>query len=252
MLNQVTLDKLHTMRMTAMASELERQMCSSEIRALDFEERVGLLVDAEFSYRERTRLSGRLRLAKLRYPASIEDVDFKARRGLDRHVFLSLADGQWIRDHGNVIITGSTGAGKSYLACALVEKACRMGHSAYYVRGPRLLHDLAVARGDGSYGRILARLAKAQLLAIDDWLLTPLKDSERRDLLEVIEKRYQRAATLVAGQLPVKDWHETIGEPTLADAICDRLIHGAHRLELTGPSLRDKKSRTKASPSESA
>ena len=150
-----------------------------------------------------------------------------------------------------MIITGSTGSGKSYLACALAEKACRTGKSAYYVRAPRLLQDLAVARGDGSYGRLLARLAKADLLAIDDWLLSPLKDSERRDLLEVIEERYQRAATLIASQLPVKDWHEAIGEPTLADAICDRLIHGAHRIELTGPSMRDKKQRGKPSPTES-
>jgi DNA replication protein DnaC len=252
MLNQATLDKMYSMRLPAMARELERQMCSSEIRELEFEERVGLLVDTEWSYREQTRLSSRLRLAKLRYPASIEDVDFKVHRGLDRQVFLSLADCQWIRDHGNVIITGSTGAGKSYLACALAEKACRTGKSAYYVRAPRLLQDLAVARGDGSYGRLLARLAKADLLAIDDWLLSPLKDSERRDLLEVIEERYQRAATLIASQLPVKDWHEAIGEPTLADAICDRLIHGAHRIALTGPSLRDKKQRSKASPTESA
>ena len=251
MLNQATLDKMHSMRMPSMARELERQMCSSEIRALEFEERIGLLIDVEWSYREQTRISSRLRLAKLRYPASIEDVDFKAHRGLDRRVFLSLADCQWIREHGNVIITGSTGTGKSYLACALVEKACRSGMSAYYVRAPRLLQDLAVARGDGSYGRVLARLAKADLLAIDDWLLSPLKDSERRDLLEVIEERYQRRATLIAGQLPVKDWHEVIGEPTLADAICDRLIHGAHRFELTGPSMRDKKQRGKASPTES-
>jgi DNA replication protein DnaC len=182
-----------------------------------------------------------LRHARLRYPAAIEDVDFRARRGLDRGVLLALAECGWIREHHNVLITGSTGVGKSYLACALAQKACRMGMSAYYVRAPRLLQDLAVSRGDGTYGRLLARLAKVELLAIDDWLLSPLKDSERRDLLEVIEERYQRASTLVAGQLSVKDWHEVIGEPTLADAICDRLIHGAHRIELNGPSMRDPK-----------
>ena len=150
----------------------------------------------------------------------------------------------WIREHHNLILTGPTGIGKSFLSCAFVEAACRKGFNATYVRMPRLLHDLSVSRGDGSYGRFLTRLAKLDLLAIDDWLLAPLKDGERRDLLEVIEDRSERASTLIASQLPVKDWHGVIGDPNQADALCDRLMHQAHRIELKGPSLRQ----TKAAP----
>jgi DNA replication protein DnaC len=157
-------------------------------------------------------------------------------------VVLALATCGWIRDHHNVFVVGPTGIGKSFLACAFAERACRSGFSAYYVRAPRLLHDLSVARGDGSYGRLLAKLAKIDLLAIDDWLLSPLKDAERRDLLEVVEDRYQHGSTLIATQLPVDSWHQAIGDAGLADAICDRLIHCAHRLELKGPSMRDPRS----------
>ena len=245
MLTQATIDRMRSMKMTSLVEAFERQIKSSEFSALSFEERVGMMVDEEYSAREQRKLTRRLTWAKLRHTASLEDIDWQASRGLDRQAVLSLGRGEWIRDHQNVLITGCTGTGKSWLACAFAERACRQGHSAYYVRAPRLHHDLAVARGDGSYGRVLARIAKTELVVIDDFALSPLKDQERRDLLEILEDRHERASTIVTSQLPVKSWHEVIGEATLADAICDRLIHGAHRIELKGPTLRDPKVRTK-------
>jgi DNA replication protein DnaC len=244
MLTQQTLDKMNAMKLFGMIDALQQQMGSAEYARLSFEERLGLLIDGEWTAREQRKLKRRLHVAKLRYPASIEDVDFKHPRGLDRQQVLSLGSCGWIQSRHNLLITGSTGIGKSYLACAFVERACRRGHSAAYLRLPRLLQQLAVARGDGSYARILARLARLDLLAIDDWLLAPLRDTERRDLIEVIEDRSERASTLIASQLSSKDWHTGIGDPNLADAICDRLLHNAHRLELKGPSIR----RTKAAP----
>jgi DNA replication protein DnaC len=244
MLIEQTLDKMIAMKLTGMAEALRQQLGSPEHAKLAFDERLGLLVDAEWAARERRRLDGRLRAAKLRYPASIEDVDFKHPRGLDRQQVLSLANGSFVHNRHNLLITGPTGIGKSYLACAFVERACRLGYKAGYVRLPRLLQQLAVARGDGSYARILDRMARFDLLAIDDWLLAPLRDSERRDLAEVVEDRSERASTLIASQLPPKDWHASIGDPNLADAICDRLLNDAHRLDLKGASKR----RTKAEP----
>ena len=239
MLNQATLDKMNTLKLSAMVQAFEQQTASSQYLELTFEERLGLLVDAEWTSREQRKLRRRLQTAKLRYNASIEDVDYRAARSLDRQVVLSLAACDWIERRQNVIVTGRTGTGKSYLACAFAEQACRRGFSALYVRAPRLVHDLAIARGDGSYGRLLARLAKMDLLAIDDWLIAPLKDAERRDLLEVLEDRAERASTLIATQLPISAWHEAIADPTMADALCDRLLHRAHRIDLTGPSLRN-------------
>ncbi len=238
MLTQATLEKMHAMKMHAMAEALEHQIASHEYAPLAFEERVGMMVDSEWNAREQRKLARRLRIAKLRYPASVEDIDFSTPRGLDRQVVLSLVSCAWIAEKQNLLIIGPTGTGKSYLACAFSERVCRSGYTAAYYRTPRLLQDLAVARGDGSYGRLLARLAKTDLLALDDWLLAPLKDPERRDLLEVIEDRYDRGATLIATQLPVTAWHGLIGDATLADAICDRLVHRAHKITLKGPSMR--------------
>lgn len=238
MLNHATLDKMQAMKLTGMADMLDRQMRSGDHAALTFEERLGMLVDAEWDAREGRKLTRRLQTARLRYPASIEDLDYATPRGLDRQVILALATGHWIHEHQGLLVTGPTGIGKSYLACAFVERACRSGYTARYVRMPRLLQELAVSRGDGTYGKALVRLAKLDLLAIDDWLLAPLKDPERRDLLEVIEDRYDRSSTLIATQLPLKSWHEAIGEASLADAICDRLVHGAHTITLKGPSMR--------------
>jgi len=246
MLTQPTLDRMNAMKMFFMVDAFQRQLASTQSSALSFEERLGLLVDAEWSGREQRKLDQRLRTARLRHSASIEDVDFKAHRGLSRDLVLALGRGDWLRERQNLLITGPTGVGKSYLACAFAERACRSGFTALYLRAPRLYQELAVSRGDGSYGRLLARLTRTQLLIIDDWGLAPLKDQERRDLLEVVEDRYERASTLITSQLPIKAWHEVIGDATLADAICDRLVHCAHRLELKGPSLREAKARPAA------
>lgn len=238
MLIQHTLDKMNAMKLSGMAEALQQQLSTREHSQLAFEERLGFLIDGEWLAREQRKLTRRLRSAKLRYAASIEDVDFKHPRSLDRQQLLSLANCDWIARRHNLLITGPTGIGKSFLACAFVERACRRGFNASYLRLPRLLQQLAVARGDGSYERTLARLAKLDLLAIDDWLLAPLRDGERRDLIEVIEDRCERTSTLLAGQIPSSDWHAVIGDPNLADAICDRLLHNTHRIELKGPSVR--------------
>ena len=246
MLAHATIDKLSALRLPAMAEALQQQLGNPEFAELAFEDRVGLLVDAEWTHREQRKLRRRLRQANLRRQASLEDIDWHSpRRGLDKALVHSLATCAWISQHRNLILIGPTGIGKSWLGEAFAERACRSGYSAYCVRASRLFHELHVARGDGSYTRVLARLAKMDLLAIDDWGLAPLTAPERRDLLEILEDRTERAATLITSQVPVKAWHDIIGEPTLADAICDRLIHTAYVIELSGPSLRE--TRAKAS-----
>jgi len=246
-LTEQTLEKMNAMKLLGMAAAVTEQRQSSQYTALSFEERLGLLVDAEWTHREQRKLTRRLRSAKLRYPASIENVDFKHSRNLDRSQVLALGACSWISDRHNLIVTGPTGIGKSFLCCAFVERACRRGFTAAYTRMPRLLHELAVSRGDGSYARLLARFGKLDLLAIDDWLLAPLRDTERRDLIEIIEERSERGSTLIGSQLPIPDWHAVIGDPNQADAICDRLLHNAHRIELKGASMR----KTKAAPGKS-
>jgi DNA replication protein DnaC len=240
MLNHPTLDKLAALNLRGMLKALEEQSQMTEATALSFEERLGLLVDREWTERENRRLAARLAKARLRQAAALEDIDWRAPRGLDRSVVLALGSGQWIAQHQNCLITGPTGVGKSWLACALGHKACREGYSVLYLRLTRLWRELAVARGDGRYLKLLAGLARADLIILDDLGVEPLGESERHDLLEILEDRYERRSTLVTSQLPLAHWHETIGDPTLADAILDRLVHNAHKLALKGESMRKK------------
>ena len=213
-------------------------MEQSQYHELSFEERLGLLVDREVAVRDNRRLATRLKAARLRQPASVEDLDFRVPRGLDRGLVLSLAQAGWVESHHNLLLSGPTGVGKSFIACALAQAAIRRGHTALYVRAPRLLADLSLARGDGRYHRLLAQLARVALLVLDDFLLTPVSVEQARDLLEVIEDRSQLRSTMVASQLPVESWHGAIADPTLADAILDRLIQSSHRITLKGPSMR--------------
>ena len=240
MMRQQTIDRLHELRLTGMAQALEEQLRISDMESLDFEDRLGLLLERETTVRDDRRLTRLLQMAKLRLPAAVEDIDFRQPRGLDRSVVLRLAGGQWIHDHDNVMVSGATGTGKSYLACALGHSACRHALTTRYYRFSRLLGELALARADGSYTKLLARLAKAQLLILDDFGLSPLTDTERRDLLEVLEDRYGRRATLITSQLPFDHWHDVMGDATFADAILDRLVHNAHKITLKGVSMRRK------------
>ena len=239
MLVQQTLDKLDAIGLQAMASALREQLEQApQYQELSFEDRLGLLVDREADWRDSRRLATRLKAARLRHPATVEDIDFRAPRGLDRSVILSLANGSWVSHHHNVLVTGATGCGKSFLACALAQAVIRHGHTALYVRTPRLLDDLAVGRGDGRYQRLLAQLQRVSLLVLDDFLLTPAAVEQCRDLLEVVEDRAQLRSTLIASQLPVDAWHGAMADPTLAEAVLDRLLHQAHRITLSGGSLR--------------
>jgi DNA replication protein DnaC len=240
MLINQTLDKLDALGLFGMALGLREQLDSSQYLALSFDERFGLLVDREAEARDSRRLALRLKAAKLRQEATVEDIDFRTPRGLDRSTILNLAQAVWVAAKHNLLVTGPTGAGKSFLACALTHAAIRRGHTALYVRTPRLLAELALSRGDGRYVRRLGQLARIGLLALDDFLLTPPNIIEAKDLLEVIDDRSQVRSTLVISQLPVEAWHPALaaGDPTLADAILDRLVHNAHRLALSGASLR--------------
>ena len=241
MLIQQTVERLHELRLTGMAQALQEQFAMSDLDSLAFEDRLALLLEREMTFRDDRRLTRLLQIAKLNLPASVEDLDFRSPRGLDRSLVLSLASGQWIREHDNVLISGATGTGKSYLACAFGHSACRHGLSTRYFRFSRLLAELALARADGSYPKLLDRLAKTQLLLLDDFGLAPLSDPERRDLLEVLDDRYGKRATLITSQLPFDHWHDVLGDATFADAILDRLVHNAHRLTLKGASMRKKK-----------
>ena len=238
MLNHPTFEKLHALRLSGMYQALMEQMQMPEITALSFEERLGLLVDRESTERENRRLTTRLRQAKLRQTACIEDIDYRHPRGLDKALMTRLVTCQWVHDRQNILITGPTGIGKTWLACALGHKACREGWTALYLRLPRFLQELPIAKGDGRYGKLLTTLAKTDVLILDDWGLAPLNDENRRDLLELLDDRYDRRATMVTSQLPVDHWHEAIGEPTLADAILDRLVHNAYKISLQGESMR--------------
>lgn len=238
MLTHPTLEKLQTLRLPGMLKALEEQQRMPDIGTLGFEERFALLIDRELTERENRRLGTRLKKAKLRHSCCVEDIDFKASRGLDKSLILSLAACLWIARGLNLLICGPTGVGKSYLACALGHKACLEGYSALYLRLPRLFEELRLAKADGRYGKLMLGYAKTDLLILDDWGLTPMTDPQRRDLLEILEDRYGKCSTIVTSQLPVAAWHEAIGDPTLADAILDRLVHNAHKIELKGDSLR--------------
>ena len=247
MLTHPTLEKLHSLKLNGMAKALEEQIQMQDLKELSFEERLGLLVDREVTERRNRKLRTLLKKAKLRLNASLEDIDYRHPRGLDKSLTLSLASCQWVKEHNNILITGPTGVGKSYLACALAQKACREGYRTLYFRLTRLLQELTMARGDGRYGKMLINLAKNDLLVIDDWGLAPLDDHGRRDILEILEDRHNVRSTLVTSQIPVQNWHEIIGDPTLADAILDRLVHNAYKITLKGESMRKRlKSLTQA------
>ncbi|MDQ1336111.1 MAG: family ATPase [Thermodesulfobacteriota bacterium] len=238
MLIHPTLDKLKALRFTGMARALEEQMNMPQISDLTFEERLGLMIDREVTERENRRLNSRLKKARLRQQACIEDIDYRYPRGLDKSLMAQLATCTFISEHHNLIITGPTGCGKTYLSCALAQKACREGYSAQYIRLPRLLPELHIAKGDGRYGRLLASFAKTDLLVLDDWGLIPLNDEHRHDLLEITEDRYNLRSTVLVSQFPLENWHDLVGDPTLADAILDRLVHNAYKITLKGDSMR--------------
>lgn len=248
MLTQPTFDLLHELRLPGMAAGLTEQEGMPDIEELGFHDRLALLLEREKTDRETRRYQRLLGQAKLHLNAAIEDLNFRKARGLDRSLVLRLADGEWIRQGQSLLITGATGSGKSYLACALGHQACRHGLSARYYRLSRLLGDLKLARADGSYPKLCQRLARTWLLIIDDWGLAPLDDSGRHDLLEVLDDRYARRGTLVTSQVPVDHWHELVGDPTFGDAILDRLLHNAHRITLKGGSMRRVYDSTKEAP----
>lgn len=232
---EATVEKLISMKLHGMAEAVEEQMKTRAYKDLSFEERLGMLVDREMDHRQDRKLRTLLTKARFRYPgASVEDINFRAQRGISKDVILKLAQNGWIKDKRNMIITGSTGVGKTYVACALGNSACRAGISTYYVRLPRLFQELKISRADGSYGRLLQKLSRTNLLIVDDWGLSPLSDTERIDFLEIMEDRYNVRSTIISSQIPVDKWHDLIGEPTIADAICDRLIHNAYKINLTG------------------
>ena len=246
MLTQNTLDTLRQLKLTGMCDALEQQRAQPDTHDLAFEERLALLIDREVLHRENRRLDRLLKAARLRVPACVEDIDYRHPRGLERSRMADLASCDWIRQSLNLCITGPTGCGKTWLACALGNQACRQGYSTLYLRTPRLLEQLRIAHGDGSFGRTLQQLAKVDVLVLDDWALAPLEEGARHDLLEVIDDRAGSRSTILTSQLPIEHWHGWINDPTLADAILDRLVHNAYRLTMKGESLRRKKAEEQA------
>lgn len=254
MIVQQTLTQLRDLKLDGMANAFEEQIALPSTTSLAFEDRMALLVERESAHRNRCRLTRLLAKARLKYgQAALEDLDTRGSRGLDTRLIASLAHGEWLERGHTVLISGPTGVGKTWLACALAQRACRLGKSALYTRVPRLLEELRIARGDGTHKRRLLALAKLDVLVLDDWALTPLEPYGRDDLLELVDDRAERRATVITAQLPIEHWHGWIGEPTIADAILDRLLHHAHRLTLQGESLRrptkDTKTTTEKTPS---
>jgi DNA replication protein DnaC len=242
MLNQQTLHKLYVMRLSGMADAFRQQLEQPDLASLSFEERFGMLVDRQWSWKEERALARRLRNSRLKSTASVEDIDYQTPRGLDRALIRSLAaESEWVKQHQNIFLIGATGVGKSWLAAALAHKACRDGYTVYYARAAQLFRDLALAHADGSFSRLLRRLEQTDVLVIDDFCMAPLAESERRNLLEICDDRYQTRSTILTSQVPVANWHAQIGDPTVADSILDRLVHAAQRIELKGESMRKKR-----------
>lgn len=238
MLNQETVEKLIAMKLFGMAEAFREQLQQPDMDRLSFEERFGMIVERHWSWKENTRLKRLLSEARLKLNACLEDIDYRSSRGLDKSVLMRLSSCEWLRQHHNILITGPTGVGKTFLACAFANKACRAGYSSLYLRTPKLFYQLAISRGDGSYGKLLAKLAKTNLLVIDDLGIASINEQERRDLLEIIEDRHGNASTIITSQLPVESWYEQLGDPTIADAILDRLLHNAHKISMKGESMR--------------
>ncbi len=238
MVREQTFEKLSSLKLHGLAQALETQLKDPEMSALGFEERVAMLVDAQWLWRENRATATRLRQAHLKRAASIEDINFRHARRLDRSLMSSLASCDWVRQRHNITITGPAGIGKTYLCCALVEKACRQGFTGYYAQASKFFRNLGLAWADGSFDRLLGKLARTDVLAIDDWGLVPLTDLERRHFLEVLDDRSESRSTILTSQFPVQNWHELIGNPTLADAIVERILSNSHRIELQGETLR--------------
>jgi|SaaInlV_110m_DNA_1040235.scaffolds.fasta_scaffold07504_2 DNA replication protein DnaC len=239
MQNQQTLQQLRTLKLIGMADALEQQQTQPATHdELCFEERLNLLVDREATHRHNNKITRLLKTAKLKLQANPEDVDYSHPRGLMKSQFAQLLNGQWLQQHHNILLTGPTGCGKTYLACVLATQACRQGYSVRYFRTSQLLEDLSIAHGDGRFSKLIQQLAKTDVLLLDDWGLEKLSQGQRNDLLEIMEDRHGSKSTLITSQLPINQWHQSIGDATLADAILDRLLHNAHKLKLKGESMR--------------